>query len=143
MWTYEGKEITCIEDFPKDCFGFIYLMTHESGKKYIGRKQLQSIRKVKIGKREKEKTKTRKTYKQVIKESNWQDYFSSNDFLKEEANEENCKRVILKFCFNKSQMSYFEAKYLFTYEALEKEEYLNSNIDGRYYGAKLNLEETS
>ena len=40
-WTYEGKEITDISQFPEETFGFIYEVTHiPSGKKYIGKKQL-------------------------------------------------------------------------------------------------------
>lgn len=137
MWDYKDSKIMTIEDFPEDCFGFIYQITFEDGMKYIGRKQLWSKRRKKIGKREKEKTKTRKIYKEVITESDWKTYFSSNKFLKENANDDNCKREILQLCFNKSQMSYFEAKYLFSLEVLEREDYFNSNIDGRYYRDKI------
>ena len=40
-WTYEGKEIIDISQFPENTFGFIYEVTHTpTGKKYIGKKQL-------------------------------------------------------------------------------------------------------
>ena len=40
-WTYEGKEIVDISQFPENTFGFIYEVTHiPTGKKYIGKKQL-------------------------------------------------------------------------------------------------------
>lgn len=138
MWIYDNKKILTLDDIGNDYVGFIYELTYlPTNQKYIGRKSLWNKRRQKIGKGEKEKTKTRKKYKEVIKESNWKNYFSSNEFLKENSNESNTERKILKFCKNLTEMSYFEAKFLFCSEALERDDYLNSNIDGRYFKGNL------
>ena len=52
-WTYQGKTIKDISDFPPNSFGFVYVITHlESNKKYIGKKVLYFSKKVKLGKKE-------------------------------------------------------------------------------------------
>jgi hypothetical protein len=51
-WLHNGKEVT-EEMVPDGAVGFIYMITHTpSGKYYIGKKSLESVRNVKIGVRE-------------------------------------------------------------------------------------------
>jgi len=53
MWLHENKVIEKIEDFPENTFGFIYKIKNiETGKFYIGKKQLMSTTNVKMGKKE-------------------------------------------------------------------------------------------
>ena len=55
MWIYQDKEIKKIEDFGGNIlpFGFVYKITDiETGKFYIGKKQLISIINKKLGKKE-------------------------------------------------------------------------------------------
>jgi len=53
MWLYQGKEINEIEDIPGSPFGFVYEVTHlPTGRKYLGRKQLISVQKKALGKKE-------------------------------------------------------------------------------------------
>lgn len=146
-WLYEGKEITELEDFPENTFGFVYQITHlPTGKKYIGKKQLVYTQKKRIGKKEKKRIKEEKklrgeraispTFKYVKKESDWKVYVGSNDEIKqllEEGSISDFKREILEFAHNKKQLSYLETKKLFTESVLEKAEFLNSNIQGKWY----------
>lgn len=146
-WLYEGKEITELEDFPENTFGFVYQITHlPTGKKYIGKKQLVYTQKKRIGKKEKKRIKEEKklrgeraispTFKYVKKESDWKSYVGSNDEIKqllEEGSISDFKREILEFAHNKKQLSYLETKKLFTESVLEKAEFLNSNIQGKWY----------
>ena len=79
MWLYENKVIEKIEDFPENTFGFIYKITNtETGKFYIGKKQLISQTNVKLGKKELAALPVQRgkkpTKKLVIKESNWKEY---------------------------------------------------------------------
>ena len=54
-WLYENKEVT-EEVIPEDAAGFVYMITHiPTGRYYIGKKSLESVRNVKIGKRELER----------------------------------------------------------------------------------------
>lgn len=146
-WLYEGKEITELEDFPENTFGFVYQITHlPTGKKYIGKKQLVYTQKKRIGKKEKKRIKEEKklrgeraispTFKYVKKESDWKVYVGSNDEIKqllEEGSISDFKREILEFAHNKKQLSYLETKKLFTESVLERDEFLNSNIQGKWY----------
>lgn len=148
-WLYKGKEITSIEQMPEDVFGFIYEVTHiPSGKKYLGRKQLIYNRKKKIGKRQTERLKEERKaageknwwtvpkYEYVKKESDWKTYYGSSKDVKkllEEGTEEEFIREILDFSFHKKQLNYKETKLLFERGVLEKDEYINSNIQGKWY----------
>ena len=146
-WLYDGKEIIELEDFPENTFGFVYQITHlPTGKKYIGKKQLVYTQKKRIGKKEKKRIKEEKklrgeraispTFKYVKKESDWKVYVGSNDEIKqllEEGSISDFKREILEFAHNKKQLSYLETKKLFTESVLERDEFLNSNIQGKWY----------
>ena len=53
MWLYQNQVINSIEDFPKNTFGFIYVVNHKpSGKSYIGKKSLYHNIKKKLTKKE-------------------------------------------------------------------------------------------
>ena len=52
-WLYEDEEITSIEQFPKNCHGFVYKITNlQNGKIYIGRKILINTLNKKLTKKE-------------------------------------------------------------------------------------------
>ena len=73
MWIYKDKEVS--DEDIQGYVAFVYLITNlQSGKKYIGKKLLTKTRTKKI------KGKTRK--KKVVTESDWRDYYGSNDTLK-------------------------------------------------------------
>ncbi len=132
-WTYRNRPYKKMPDTNKYT-GFIYEITYlPTGQKYIGRKRFWEFKKTKIGVREKTRTKTRKKFKWTVKESNWKNYFSSNDFLKKNATEKNTKRRILRLCKTKTEMTYWEVKYQFTKGVLESDEWLNKNILGKFF----------
>ena len=71
----------------------------------------------------------------------YKNYFSSNAVLKKaKLDGIPIKRLILKICFCKSELSYEEAKYLFNTGALENDKYLNDNILGKFYRSKIKCE---
>jgi len=100
-------------------FGFVYLIENIiTGKKYIGRKYFTQAgyRQIK-GKR-----------KKIRKESDWQDYYGSNETLKAEVAElgpDNFRRTILHLCKNKSECSYMETFEIFSRHTLLNELYYN------------------
>tara|TARA_R110000772_G_scaffold109251_1_gene212470 strand:+ start:293 stop:739 length:447 start_codon:yes stop_codon:yes gene_type:complete len=141
-WTYNDKIMESITDFPDNTHGFAYIITHiPSGKAYVGRKILQNTSKVKLGKKElKELEGTvgrRPSYKIVVKESNWKNYWGSNKYLLElykTEPKENFKRQILKASPTKKQLTYYEIKYQMIYQVLEKsDEFFNDNILGKFF----------
>jgi hypothetical protein len=149
-WLYNSKEIT--EDLiPEEAVGFIYIITHiPSGKYYIGKKSLESVRTVKIGKRELIKIKEdRKAIgmggrtplkKKVRKASDWEKYYSSNEWINEQVKEgkaDEFKREIIQFCNSKKSLSYYEVYWMFKYDVLLDDTCLNGNISGKFYRKDL------
>ena len=135
MWLYKDKEINSIEDMPTDTFGFVYLVTHTpSGKKYLGKKQLISNRTLPPLKGSKRKRK-------IQKESDWKTYYGSQSEVKQLVKESKDKldftREIIIFTSTKKQLTYFETKLQFVNEVLENDEYLNSNILGKFFRKDL------
>ena len=123
QWIYENKvfEPAQIEDWA----GFVYLITDLSNnKKYVGKKNFWSTRRLPPL-----KGKTRRRIKKT--ESDWQDYFGSNEEVKllvEQNGRSNFKREIIRLCKTKGEMSYFEAKEQFDREVLFKDDYYNEFI---------------
>lgn len=141
-WLYKGEEMTSLEGFPPSTFGFVYRITHiPSGKAYIGKKFVKFTRKAKLTKKDLalyEGTKGRKpSYKQVVKESDWQTYWGSNKILTnllENEPIENFKREILTLATSKKLLTYEETKAQFIYEVLENpNEFFNDNILGKFF----------
>ena len=48
---------------------------------------------------------------------------------------------MIKICYSKIELTYQETKYLFKYNVLEDDTYLNGNILGRFYKGKLKTDE--
>ena len=143
MWLHKNKVIEKIEDFPENTFGFIYKIKNiETGKFYIGKKQLMSTTNVKMGKKELAEQPIQRgrktTKKQVIKESNWREYWGSNKPLLEELKTDKNKftREILIICPSKKLLTYWELATQCKYDVLQSNSY-NDNIQARYYRKDL------
>jgi len=117
-WLY-GDEI--INEPPEGVIGFIYLITNLSnGKKYIGKKLFLFSKvkyktvKLKNGKKKRKKIKSKVN-------SDWQNYWSSSEELKIDVKNlgtDNFKREILRYCYSKNELSYYEAKEQFARDVL-------------------------
>lgn len=145
-WIFADKLVTD-DDIPSDGHGFIYKIVHiPTGRFYIGKKSLTSTRTKKLGKRELQQIKEdrkangisgRTPSKKVVKSvSDWQDYYSSNEWIKSEVKAgraEEFHREILQVCHSKKNLSYWETWWQFHYDVLRNEASLNDNIGGRFY----------
>lgn len=131
MWLYNDVEFT--EEQIQDYIGFVYMIIRVSdNKKYIGKKLFT---KSKIY----QKKKKRKT-KRVS--SDWINYYGSNKELQEDV--KNCEdpikcfeRKILRLCKSKSELNYFETKYIFHFNCLLSDEWYNSWVSCRINGNTL------
>jgi len=137
MWLHNNKEFL-ESDIPEESVGFIYMMTtvvNNTVVAYIGKKNFYSKRKKKFTKKFIAQMTDKRAKKYiVIKKLAYQDYYSSNAVLKKAHKDgHDIQRKILKICFSKAELTYEETKYQFVNEVLEKEEYLNGNILGRFY----------
>jgi hypothetical protein len=134
---YQGKEI---DSLPDDCVGFVYLITNTAtGRKYIGKKLAKfsktSYKVVKL----KNGTKKKKKIRSKV-DSDWRDYYGSNDILNEDVNKlgkDNFTREILFYCNSKAQCSYIEAREQFTHKVLESTDYYNGQISVRVHGSHI------
>ncbi len=127
MWTYKGEIVEDIGNY----IGFVYMITNlRTERKYIGKKNFYFS-----------KTKQLKGKKKKYKvESDWKDYFGSNEELNHHVNifgQDQFRREILRFCSSKGEMSYFEAKYQFQYDVLESDQYYNSWISCKIHKKHL------
>ena len=139
-WSFEGKEFDdmCI---PTGAVGFVYIMSAIiDGKSvmYIGKKNFFASIKRPLGKKALAMStdKRLKKYTKQLK-PDFMRYYSSNKTLKD-AHKDGVviKREILRICYSQMELTYQETKYQFMYEVLEKEEFLNGNILGRFYKIK-------
>ena len=126
---------------PEGSIGFIYMMTAIiDGKcvRYIGKKNFYKSVKKKMGKKAIDEL-TDGRLKKYTRESklDYKNYYSSNKDLKE-AHKNNIviHREILRICSTAAELTYQETKYQFVYEVLEKDDFLNANILGRFYKIK-------
>ena len=140
-WTYNNEIITA-NTIPVVAVGFIYKIEHiPSGKFYIGKKLLKSVRNKKLGVKELALIKAEHrpgrlpSKKQVITDSDWESYYSSNEWIQNEAklNSADFKRIIIQFCYSKKSLSYYEVYHQFKFDVLTDENSLNGNIGGTYY----------
>jgi hypothetical protein len=142
------KEYTVIEDFPENCIGFVYKVTNiKTGKFYIGKKSLYSSTHKKLTKKEiAEHTGPGKkpTKKLVVRESDWLRYWGSNKVLLGEVKEQGVdtfRREILKFCFNKKQLTYWEVYFQCINEVLLTDKSYNDNVLAKFFRKDLVISE--
>jgi hypothetical protein len=109
-------------------FGFIYQITNNvTNRKYIGKKQMLTMRKLKP-------LKGKKKSRRVEKETDWKTYTGSSNELNSDIKKlgkENFSFDILKFCNSKSHLAYEEIKLQIIEDVLLKEEYYNGIINCR------------
>ena len=127
-WFYNNEIFDPTEEFLDDYVGFVYCITDESGKKYIGKKFFWSVRKLPPLKGMK-----RKRIKKS--QSDWMKYYGSNEELKllvETNGPESYNREILRLCETKGQCSYYETK-----EQFDREVLLSNNYYNEFIGCKI------
>ena len=139
-WSYQGQDFES-SMIPEGAEGFVYEMQAIiDGKlvRYIGKKNFYSTTKKRMGKRAVAQLQDKRTKKYTIqKKLSYIDYYSSNAELKAAHKAGiDIRRYIIKICFSKTELTYYETKYQFIREVLESDEFLNGNILGRFYKFK-------
>ena len=118
-------------------YGFIYVIENiNTGKKYVGKKQILTARKTrKAG---------RKNRVSKVVETDWKTYTGSCRELNGEI-EQNGKDVfdfnIIKWCDSKWEMSYYEAKEQFERDVIFRSDYYNGILNLRIPKAPKHLQE--
>ena len=129
-WTFRGKE------FNSEDIGihesFVYLITAPDNRKYIGVKSFTSVRK------QSDKTKNRRKRQ----ETDWQHYYGSSQtlkFLVDDFGKENFKREIVSLHKTRGCANKFEVKMQFSLDVLERDDYLNENINSKWHKTPLHI----
>lgn len=139
-WSYQGADFES-SMIPEGAEGFVYEMQAViDGKlvRYIGKKNFYSVTKKRFGKKALSSMQDKRAKKYTIqKKLTYLDYYSSNAVLKDahKAGIE-IRRYILKICFSKMELTYYETKFQFVRGVLESDEFLNGNILGRFFRFK-------
>jgi hypothetical protein len=112
-WKFNGNIVT-EESTPEGAVGFVYKMIHiPTGRFYIGKKSLNQVRRLKPLKG--------KTRKRVVRSaSDWEKYYSSNEWIKSEVKE--------------GRAGDFEREIIqFHYDVLANEQAINENLMGKFF----------
>ena len=132
-WLHEGNIVT-EEHVPIGAVGFVYKIIHTpTGRYYIGKKSLTSTRRLAPLKGQKRK-------RIVTKSSDWEKYYSSNDWIKEQVKEgksDEFSREIIQYCFSKKSLTYYEIYWQFQYNVLADDNAINENLMGKFYRRDL------
>ena len=132
-WIYKKKKLN---EAPKDMHGFVYMITNkEADRKYIGRKYLESARRVKVA--------GKKRRKIVKTPTNWKIYTGSSKPLNkdiEKLGKGKFKFEILVFGETKGQVNYLEENVHHRLHVVAREEYYNDCIGPRRF-ANVRLSE--
>lgn len=114
-----------IDELP---YGFVYFIENTvNGKKYIGKKQIKSVKKLKP-------LKGKKNKRHFDVETDWKTYTSSSNEVNDDIIKYGKDKFIfsiIKFCDSKSEMAYEEAKLQFSENVLLREDYYNGIINLR------------
>ena len=109
-------------------YGFIYVITNlVNGKKYIGKKQIKSVKKLKP-------LKGKKNKRHFEIETDWKTYTSSSNDVNNDIKDigkNNFKFEIVWLCESKFELSYYEAKKQFDNDVLLKDGFYNGIINCR------------
>jgi hypothetical protein len=132
-WKFNGIEVI-EENTPEGAVGFVYKIIHTpTGKFYIGKKSLTSTRRLKPLKG--------KVRKRVVKKaSDWEKYYSSNEWIKSEVKEGRAgdfEREIIQFCFSKKSLTYWEVWWQFKLDVLSDPQSINENLMGKFFRKDL------
>ena len=137
QWIYRNEPVT---ELPKDCAGFVYLITNtENGRMYVGKK-LSRFKTTRYKMHtQKNGKKVRKKIKGAVS-SDWQDYYGSSDQLNrdvETLGKDRFRREILFYCRSKAELNYVEAREQFARKVLESDQYYNGHIRVRVHGSLI------
>lgn len=131
FWVYKERKIESHDDLLPECTDIVYLITYTDGRKYLGKRAVRSVRRLKPTKAQ---LKVRKNYarKELV----------NIPFTKYEGSHgieglEIAEKEILYQCSTRKSSTYIESALLFEYDAIFDPTFLNKNIGGTFFDSDL------
>lgn len=126
-WTWNGKEITSVEQMPEKSFAFIYRITLQDGRYYIGKKYIWKPNYTSGAKKGQSKG-----------QYSWQSYCSSSKEVKELIKKGvKYRKEILFFTFSRAETTYRETKEILCSGALTDPNCINYWIKATVFSKYL------
>jgi len=126
MWVYKDKEIHSHDDLLPECTDIVYEITYECGSKYIGKKAVRSMRL-------KPPLKGKKRKRRIMTNLPFIKYEGSHDVEELVI----ARKEILYQCATRKASTYLECALLFHFNAIFEDEYINKNINGKFFDNDL------
>lgn len=128
-WFFEGKEIKSIADCEPKALGFIYEITNlTNNKRYLGRKTIR-----------------KPNYTSGIKKGQSKGVYvfttycgSSKSLLEDIKNGDEYKKEIIRWCFSKAELTYYESQAIYCSDSLLREDFYNFWCKATVYSKHLN-----
>lgn len=127
LWSFKKKLIHGHDDLLPGCTDFVYIISYTNGQQYVGKKNVQSIRK-------RPPLKDKKRNRRVMIKHQFIGYIGSHDSASKLTV---AKKEILYQCATKKAATYLEAAYLFHFDCIFDPHYLNECISGTFYKNSL------
>ena len=136
-WSHEGKPFDPSYEELKDWQCFVYIITDDTGRSYVGVKQFHK-------KVTRPPLKGRRNKRRSIAESDWKDYVGSSPALQEKVRQESTsvlqRREILHLCRTKGDGALLEAMEQIQRGVLWRDDYYNEIINLRTHSKHLSDE---
>lgn len=128
-WFFEGKEIKSIADCEPNALGFIYEITNlTNNKRYLGRKTIR-----------------KPNYTSGVNKGISKGVYvfttycgSSKSLLEDIKNGHEYKKEIIRWCFSKAELTYYESQAIYCSDSLIREDFYNFWCKSTVYSKHLN-----
>jgi hypothetical protein len=127
MWTYHEKPIDSHDDLDPRCTDFVYVITYDDGRMYIGKKAIRAIRR-------KPPLKGKKRNRRIMTNLPFVNYQGSHDLAKELTP---ARKEIVFQCSQRKAATYLEIELIVEQRALFKDEFINENLSGTFFKSSL------
>ena len=127
MWTYKGNEINGHDDLDPTCTDFVYVITYDDGRMYIGKKAVRAMRKY-------PPLKGKKRSRRKLKDLPFMKYKGSHE---QAANLTPVTKEIIYQCSQRKAATYMEMYLLVESNAIFSQRFINENISGTFFSNSL------
>jgi hypothetical protein len=123
MWTFNEKPINSHDDLDPRCTDFVYFITYDNGRMYIGKKAVRAIRR-------KPPLKGYKRNRRIMTNLPFENYQGSFDGAKDMVP---TRKEIVYQCSSRKASTYLEMEMLVKHEAIFLDKFINENIGGTFF----------